>query len=134
MIYKNYLVICISFFMLFVAFNGIQNLQRQAHFHNSGVDDIFMLLNSNIGDRFELKSTALRVVLIAVLNRFKSVTKINRLQHLSPTLIPTIVQYLHRTSSINYFEVQSTVRVVLVQLLLPQFMLDWLLDRCYFQQ
>ena len=91
MIYKNYLVICISFFMLFVAFNGIQNLQRQAHFHNSGVDDIFMLLNSNIGDRFELKSTALRVVLIAVLNRFKSVTKINRLQHLSPTLIPTIV-------------------------------------------
>ena len=57
MIYKNYLVICISFFMLFVAFNGIQNLQRQAHFHNSGVDDIFMLLNSNIGDRFELKSS-----------------------------------------------------------------------------
>lgn len=58
MIYKNYLVICVSFFMLFVAFNGIQNLQRRASFDNSGVGDIVKLLNSNVGDSFELKSTA----------------------------------------------------------------------------
>ena len=31
-IYKNHVVISLSFFMLFVAFNGIQSLQRQAKF------------------------------------------------------------------------------------------------------
>ena len=29
-IYKNYLVMSLSFFMLFVSFNGTQTLQRQA--------------------------------------------------------------------------------------------------------
>ena len=50
MIYKNYLVICISFFMLFVAFNGIQNLQRQASFGYHDVGDIVMSLTLNASD------------------------------------------------------------------------------------
>ena len=50
MIYKNYLVICISFFMLFVAFNGIQNLQRQVSFGCHDVGDIVMSLTLNASD------------------------------------------------------------------------------------
>ena len=30
-IYKNYLTICFSFFVLFVAFNGVQSLQSSIH-------------------------------------------------------------------------------------------------------
>ena len=59
MIYKNYLVICISFFMLFVAFNGIQNLQRQANLENCDVHDNVLLLTLNVGGSFKLRAIEL---------------------------------------------------------------------------
>ena len=57
--------------MLFVAFNGIQNLQRQASFGNIDARDVVLLLTLNVDD------TKLTSISVTNINRLNQIIPIN---------------------------------------------------------